>query len=226
MKIIIEVGAHGGEDTARLLDGGVNKVFAFEPFPEMMSIVQSKFKNIDNFYPVPMAVDFESGWSWFNIGRMGHGETGISSLHPLSERVSEWFPGVPSEFTDRVKVMKITLKDFVDRWNINKIDYLWVDAQGNDLRVLQSLGDRIDIVESGRCEASYGLGLYDGIDNSYVSISKWLESKNFEIAIVPDGAFKEADVHFRRKHPASGSKKADKSKNLVSAIQSLWPPRP
>jgi len=199
MKTIIEVGAHGGEDTERMLDGGLNRVFAFEPFPEMMGRLQKKFQDHESFMPVTMAVDLESGWRWFNLGRTGEGETGISSLYEIDPSAPDRWQGMTSTFGDRVKVMTTRLDEFVLSRGIDRIDYLWVDAQGNDFRVLQSLGDEISRVQAGRCEAAYRMELYADASNQYREIVAWLEARGFEVAIVPDGSFMETDVHFRRR---------------------------
>ncbi len=69
---------------------------------------------------------------------------------------------------------------------------------GNDFRVLQSLGERIDCVQEGKCEAAYTVDLYKGVDNSHETITAWLRERGFEVLVVPEGGWKEADVYFKR----------------------------
>ena len=56
------------------------------------------------------------------------------------------------------------LDDFIDERGISGIAYLEIDAQGKDLDVLKSLGDKIDIVERGHIEVptSADVVLYKG----------------------------------------------------------------
>jgi hypothetical protein len=42
---------------------------------------------------------------------------------------------------------------FIEDNNINKIEYLSIDTQGNDLKVLNGFGNKIKIVEQGVCES-------------------------------------------------------------------------
>ena len=64
--------------------------------------------------------------------------------------------------------MTIRLDTFLKVFKIRtNISYLWIDTQGNDLRVLKSLGKKIYQVKKGKCEASYKTKLYKGINNDY-----------------------------------------------------------
>ncbi|NDA03128.1 MAG: recombinase RecA [Burkholderiaceae bacterium] len=58
--------------------------------------------------------------------------------------------------------------------NIEQIDYLHIDAQGNDFNVLKSLGDKISIVVEGNIEAADKVDLYKGIDNRADDIRNYL----------------------------------------------------
>lgn len=196
MGTIIEVGANSGSDTQNFLSMG-HVVYSFEPTPELILHLQQRFKNIETFHLAPMAVDIEEGWARFNIA--GGGDWGCSSLYNFTPNIHEKWAGRPDFLmTDQVTVMKIRLDTFMDIYGIDRVDYLWIDAQGNDFRVLQSLGDRIDDIFEGKCEGAYTVDLYTDTDNSVHSISKWLQDRGFETTISPDNVGKEADVHFRR----------------------------
>jgi hypothetical protein len=98
--------------------------------------------------------------------------------------------------------MTMRLDTFLDLYNINEVDYLWIDAQGNDFKVLQSLGSRIASIKEGKCEATFEVALYKEASNHAYDIKQWLESHNFECwfgGIYPVPVQHEVDVHFRRK---------------------------
>jgi FkbM family methyltransferase len=196
MATVIEVGANTGEDTERLLDGDRNTVYAFEPSPDLIIKLHARFKGRENFYLVPMAADLEEGWRWFNVA--DNDLAGISSLYELRDDIGKVLPGV-TDYSGRYRVMTARLDNFIKANGLTKIDYLWIDAQGNDFRVLQSLGDCIDLVSDGKCEATFESDLYEGADNHYLKIAALLQARGFDVAAVPTGGFAEADVHFRRR---------------------------
>lgn len=196
-RTIIEVGAHGGDDTIRLLDGGRNRVFAFEPGPEMIGKLKRKLSAHESFSLIPMAVDTEEATRVF-YEVQGHA-SGCSSLHSFNVEISAAWVDENELQTKAFEVKTIRLDTFIREQCIESIDYLWIDAQGNDFRVLQSLGDELVRVREGKCEAAFTASLYTGIDNNYRSIVDWLNQRDFDTVVVPDGAMMECDVHFRRR---------------------------
>ena len=197
MKTIIEVGANDGRDTQRFLADEQNQVYAFEPTPELIVHLQSNFKNRENFSLIPAAVDTANSFKWFNVA--GQGDWGCSSLYEFTPDIHSKWEGRPDfKFTNRYKVMTIRLDTFIEQYGIGEIDYLWIDAQGNDFNVLCSLGDKIRMVKEGKCEGSYTVELYQNTNNHVNTISAWLETQGFSCTIVPDSLGKEADLHFKR----------------------------
>lgn len=196
MRTIIEVGANNGNDTARWLAEHGTRVFAFEPTPELSLHLKERFKGWEGYYPMPIAVDIENGWKWFNIA--GTSDWGCSSIFDFNPNIHKEWEGRPDfRFTDRCRVPAMRLDTFMELYNIGEVDYLWVDAQGNDFRVLQSLGDKINLVKAGKCEAAWTVNLYTGVDNTADSIAKWLIEKGFKVTSDPYNG-KEADIHFIR----------------------------
>ena len=197
MKTIVEVGANWGGDTKRFADERNNFVYAFEPTPELFDHLCETFSSYSNVKILPFAVDEEEGEAIFNIA--GTGDWGCSSLYTFDPEIHEKWEGRPDfHFTNQVTVEKKRLDNFINENNIESIDYLWVDAQGNDFKVMKSLGDKIEIVKEGKCEGSYSVDLYVNTENNVNDIVEWLTSKGFQCKIVPDNVGKEADVHFRR----------------------------
>jgi hypothetical protein len=100
----------------------------------------------------------------------------------------------------------LRLDDVINLLNIKEIDYIHIDAQGNDFRVLQSLGDKISIVKSGVCEVAQKAELYQGTENTIDVVKPWLESKGFKVRAEDDGVGKpfatvtgnEANLFFTR----------------------------
>lgn len=196
MNTVIEVGANDGRDTQHFLSNKDNNVYCFEPTVELQLVLQKKFKNFENFHLIPAAVHIENGFQWFNIA--GSSDWGCSSLYDFADDLDKtWAGRTDFHVTDRYKVMTMRLDTFIDLYDIKEIDYLWIDAQGNDFKVLQSLGDKLSRVREGKCEAAFEVELYKTKENNAYEIKDWLEKRNFECVF--RGGPHEVDVHFRRK---------------------------
>lgn len=206
MKIYFDVGANQGQDTEIFLQNPENKVFCFEPIPKLILMLYKKFEKYDNFFLLPFAVDIENSWKKFNISELG--DFGCSSLYEFSEDINIKWPGRGDfNYTSSIKnMMCIRLDTFMNLYNIQKIDYLHVDAQGNDFKVLQSLGEKIYDVEAGVCEASNRVELYKSENNTVNFIKPWLELRGFKTKIQYDGIGKhlatvngnEINIYFNR----------------------------
>lgn len=196
MKTIIEVGANRGTDTEKWLTDKENTVYCFEPTPELCSILWEKFSNLPNFHLFAGAVDIENSWKNFNIA--GQKDWGCSSLHNFNQDIDSLWPKRKDfKFTKSVNTFCIRLDSFIEMSNIKVIDYLWIDAQGNDWNVLKSLGNKIDLVKEGKCEVAYTVNLYN-TDNTIDNVKPWLEKRGFTVSVVPDSAEKECDLHFKK----------------------------
>lgn len=197
LKTIIEVGANHGEDTLRMSENDKNRIFAFEPVPALYEVLQKKLGARDNVYILPAAVDVDPGWRWFNVSDFG--SKGPSSLYDYNKQVAEAWHAEAFVHSARYKVMVVRLDSFMESNGIEEVDFLWIDAQGNDLRVLQSLGEKICCIKAGKCEVAFSGSLYEGAGNTFRAVSDWLVERGFETAMVPDGSLVEADLHFRRR---------------------------
>ena len=134
----IDVGAHNGEHTkgyARL--NPALRIYAFEP---NLRVAASMIGHAPNFVVIPMAVAEQDGSAEFHIN--AHDQA--SSLLPLNERgVRSWIGGEPLRVESVVTVPAIRLDTFLRLMHIPSVDFLKIDAQGADLGVLKSAGDRL-----------------------------------------------------------------------------------
>ncbi len=198
---IIEVGANWGYDALRFAkDGG--RVYAFEPTPVLAEYMKDVFRAVPSIDIIEKAVDIEEKYVKFNIA--GYYDWGCSSLYEFVDNVKEgWtdtFSNRPDfHFTDSCTVECIRLDTFIKQTRIDVVHYLHIDAQGNDFRVLQSLGDEVARIQSGKCEVVYTQNLYKDTDNTQTNVVPWLAERGFKCTIVPHDHLKEADVYFERK---------------------------
>lgn len=193
--IIFDVGANDGGHTNKFLAQEGALVYAFEPTIELQNQLQKKFKNNNNFFLIPAAVDIENGFRYFNVA--GTKDWGCSSLHEFTDNIDQLWPNRPDfHFTDRYKVLTLRLDTFCVLHNITQIDFLHIDAQGNDFNVLKSLGEKINLVQSGECEAALKVNLYKDTNNDAYEIKKWLEDKGFTVSF--EDQHQEVNIIFRR----------------------------
>ena len=184
MHTTVEVGANTGLDTERFAGQGV--VYAFEPEPNLFKNLVDRF--LTNFnYNINVrlfdyAVDINEENKTFRSSNI---ENGIGSLYELHPELINSDAGIyqcyREGFHNTYEVKCIRMDTFIERENIEKIDMLWIDAQGNDFNVLKSFGDKISIVQAGRCECTNKIPLYEGVDNHYEDVKSWLQDKGFQV---------------------------------------------
>lgn len=197
MKIALDIGAHDGKDSIKLLDEGY-KVYAFEPIRDMFKYFVEIELNYPQFTHLPIGVDLETGIKpFFKNTKIGT----LSSLYQLNEEVTDkLYPEQQVENSiNAYSIFTLSLYDFCNLENIQSIDYLHCDVQGNDFRVLKSLRDKISIVKKGVVEASGRSGLYKA-NNNIVDIKEYLIEHGFttfnEVSKKPDNL--EYDLYFSR----------------------------
>ena len=183
MRIVIEIGANNGDDTAHLLRGA-DMMYACEPDPALVNVLVSRFSTEGNFKIWACAIDLTEGEKELHI--MEH-ERGINSLYPLHTNLLQtplqkhW--QYQKGMTHKISIQTRRLDSLIKEHNIPHIDYMWIDAQGNDLIALKSMGEYINILRAGRLECTYKVPIYEGVDNSYESVVQFLSSHGFEHAI-------------------------------------------
>ena len=211
MKTIVEIGANNGGDTLNYAKEGF--LYTVEPVPVLAQNLRNMFADNPNVKVYELAISDYNGRATFGISdpRYGAANMGCSSLNTFSDDIhAKWPNRGDFNMIEYVDVEVMRMDTFIEREGITEIDYLHCDAQGSDLKVLQSFGDKISILKSGKCEAANTVDLYKDVDNSIYSIIKFLEDSGFKItqlnnhfnqpitvADLPHST-EEVDVHFER----------------------------
>lgn len=182
MRVTVEVGANIGSDTARFAEEGI--VYAFEPEPKLFGKLVEKFNGNDKVRLFEQAVDIDENDKTFYSSDL---ESGIGSLYHLHPELVNSGAGIyecyKQGFHNSYQVKCTRMDTFIEREGIQNIDMLWIDAQGNDLNVLKSFGDKLSIVQQGRCECTNVVPLYDGIDNYYGDVAAFLLKNGFTVKV-------------------------------------------
>jgi FkbM family methyltransferase len=157
--IIFDVGSCDGKQFLRRCQTDASTVvYAFEPEPESYQAVLRNTAGLRNFHAFPMAVSSVDGIRTFNVTSV----VGNHSLYefvddvnetwkaPYAEQMPSWVPDFQEKRSITVEATR--LDTFITRMHIPYVSYLHIDAQGEDLKVLESLGDKMSLVRAGVIE--------------------------------------------------------------------------
>lgn len=182
MRIIFEIGANIGSDTAVFARDSL--VYAFEPEPKLFENLKTMFKDSQNVKLFDYAIDLENGVKQFHSSDL---ETGIGSLyqlHPdLLKTELDRYECFRQGFHNTYDVKTIRMDTIVEQEKVEHIDFLWIDAQGNDFNVIKSFGEKLSIVQAGRCECTFQIPLYEGVDNYHENVKAYLEANGFNVEV-------------------------------------------
>lgn len=130
-SLVVDVGANRGQfslDVRRALPGA--RVVAFEPLALEAAVYRKIFATTPTHELHCVAVGAQSGSASLHVSA----ERTSSSLLPIGERQSQFFPGTHEVGTEAVDVRP--LDDFADRFGFGEPALLKIDVQGAELEVV------------------------------------------------------------------------------------------
>ena len=162
-QTVVQVGAYLGDDgLMEACRRFGHHLYMFEPNPSRVRDLKEKTAGAGTIHVIPMAVSNYNGKATFKIAAYDD----CSSLQDFDANanktwVHEWHPYKRFEMVDELEVDVIRLDTFMVQQGISTIDLLEIDAQGEDLRVVESLGPRIANVKKIQIEVNIsGAPLY------------------------------------------------------------------
>ncbi len=159
---IFDVGAFNGLDGLILaIKNPESMVHAFEANPNLIKEIKRNKKKIELFKKIKIknykinnyAVSDKNSFLKFNIAK----NPTVSSLNEFSNNIDKTWPGYREAHctvVKKIRVKSITLEKYCIDNKIHIINYLHVDTQGSDLKVLKGLKKKIKIVQKGVLEAA------------------------------------------------------------------------
>jgi len=167
---ILEAGAQFGEDTqwmSQMWPQG--KIYSFEPSPESFAELQKVAAQLHNVTATQLALSNKKGeFSFYLAG-------GASSLlRPQDSFNTDYFH---SDLDHPITVQVITLDEWTKNNNVNTIDFLWLDMEGNELNALQGASNSLKNVKLIYTEVNLqrfwnGCVMYD-------ELKAWMENHGF-----------------------------------------------
>ncbi|HEV8082388.1 MAG TPA: FkbM family methyltransferase [Chitinophagaceae bacterium] len=174
--VIIDCGAHIGDDSRSLIKFLKGTVHSFEPVEELYARLKQNTSAYKNIFTYKLALSDCNGTSEFYVSE-GESDGSSSLLPPLLHLKDH----PRTLFRKKIIVETKTLDSWASENNITNIDLLWLDMQGFEMNMLQASNKILDTVKLIHTEVSTretykGVGLY----NEY---KKFLESKGFKVLV-------------------------------------------
>jgi FkbM family methyltransferase len=144
-KCIIDVGANSGEFAIpAATNNPEHTVIAFEPVEHLRNQIldQARIRGLRNLVVKPQAISDTSGTARLGIALSG--DQGTSSLLQFNEdnlrNDPYWISRTDLHHDEYVEVETTRLDEILTEMGISEVSFIKIDAQGFDLRVLDSLG--------------------------------------------------------------------------------------
>jgi FkbM family methyltransferase len=171
---ILDIGANKGEWTEYFLErnSSVNAIL-YDPSVQAYNYLKEKFKNTKNVQIIKKAVSDSPGNATF-YEEPDLGETS-SLVGSFSNKQSK---------TTVVEVSTIDLE--LERQNIQKVDYLKIDAEGYDFHVLKGATESLSKRKITYLQFEYNMPwAYAG--TTLINAINFLESHNYEVFLLQTG---------------------------------------
>lgn len=175
--IIIEAGAFDGTDSIKLIKQWPQAtIHAFEPVPQLFERLVQKTAKHPQIHPHQLALDAHDGSALFYISEKRE-RPGMPSQANSLRQPFKRLAHSPIHFPHAITVTTISLATFMQQQHIERIDMLWLDAQGHEMTIMQSLGPALAkvgviVAEVSFIEAYRDQPLYD-------EIKQWLDQQGF-----------------------------------------------
>ena len=176
-SIVIDVGAHVGEFSAAVRNISQASIYAFEPVPDAFASLKESLID-EKFFPINSAISLKNDYAIFHITES---LVGSSLLPPIKGQTSKWL-----KETTSIKVKTTRLDTFIELNKFSNISLLKTDAEGYDLRVLESVGVFLEpsFVQAVLVEMSFHL-FHKGQDKFYKAIELLTEKGYFLAGFYP-----------------------------------------
>ena len=172
MSTLVYVGANEWNSLWGIFDK-FDKVYAFEPNPEVYNILRRRFKQFEWVTLINAACSTEDGETDLYV-------TPNLVSSSLSDVNTEKYGGDAA--SRKVTVKTLNLNNYLKEECVDVIDLYYSDCQGSDLLILKTIQEYID---NKKIEQLYiethgdGVELYKGLDNQFSGFKKVL-SDNYK----------------------------------------------
>jgi len=190
MTTLVYVGANVGVSLWSLFDK-FDKVYVFEPDPEMFSELKRKYKQFEWVTLINAACSDKKGTAKFYV-------TGNRVSSGLAETSKEFqkVQGENGSTLKEIDVDTINLGDYLKSQNVDFIDLYYSDCQGSDLTILKTMKKFIDEKKIGETfieTHADGSEIYVGLNNQFSGFKKLLD-KNYDFIHAAMGTYQMSEA--------------------------------
>jgi FkbM family methyltransferase len=177
--VILEAGSYHGETALAMVQRWpAATIYSFEPVPELFAIVKRNTLAFPNIHPSDLALSDREGTAVFHLSAMEgrpDASLGSGSLLAPSHHL-EGFPWV--KFDNTITVSTTTIDAWAGTHQVEKIDFIWLDIQGEEFPVLKAAPRMMKTVKVVMTEVEF-VELYKG-QSLYAEIRQWFEARGFD----------------------------------------------
>ena len=183
VEVIFDVGACHALESVELSKKYPNaKVYTFEANPVSYDVCLENTEGYDSITVINEAVNDYDGLCKFypmdkekTITTWEDGNQGASSLY----RANGQYDFIEKYVQYEIEVPCTRLDTFCEKNDIDKIDIIWMDLQGAELKALQSLGSLLDTVQIIHTELEMN-PMYEG-QCLFSDVNEYLTSNGFDL---------------------------------------------
>jgi FkbM family methyltransferase len=183
---ILDIGGCEGEESiryARIFPFA--SIYVFEPLPSNQKLIEQnivKYKAA-NVKLIPFAVSDEEGVSQFFVSSgqpenlpgdldWNFGNKSSSLLLPETDNLAPWLA-----FDNNIEVQTVTINSFFEQNDIHEVDFIHMDVQGAELKVLRGAEDFLKKIKAIWLEVT-DIELYKN-QPLRVDVESFMKSNNF-----------------------------------------------
>lgn len=183
IKVIFDIGAcHALESVefAKRYEGA--KIFTFEANPNTYEVCLENTKAYPSITVINKAVnDFDGTCKFYPIDKdktittWEDGNQGASSLY----KANGAYDSIEKYVQYEIEISCTRLDTFCEQNNIDRIDVVWMDLQGAELKALKSMGSILDTVQIIHTELEMN-PMYEN-QCLFDDVNEYLQQKGFEL---------------------------------------------
>ena len=174
-SIILEAGAFDGNDTLQMATFWKDStIHSFEPIDSLNSEIKKKIKKYSNVNLYKLGLSNHTGTSSFFISE-GLSTASSSILKPKEHL--NFHPDV--KFEKSIQIEALTIDDWANKFNIHRIDLMWLDLQGAEPSILKASPKMLAKTKIIFTEVSLKEMYQDSM--LYPEYRAWLEQQGFKV---------------------------------------------
>ncbi len=171
---VVDIGANRGQFSLAALHERPNaRLFCFEPLAEPRSTLEKVLGSSDRIRIFPLAIGNQEEERDFYVSSRDDS----SSLLPISENQTHFFPGTGLSHTESVQVAALDQCISSDELDDNSM--LKIDVQGFELQVLEGAESLLPRFANIYVECSF-VELYEGQSTAH-EVTRYLSDRGFEM---------------------------------------------